>query len=133
MDVATYPVFVHHLPKNLGTPIRQFKYESTWRIALSDNGDIYVTQYTLKRYVHVHRCGAIKRIVKCVENTEAKGIDVDSKTGSVFISGSNRLQKYNSVGVLVKQIASHGSQPKEFRHLNDIRFYKNRVLCLRFR
>jgi cell fate (sporulation/competence/biofilm development) regulator YlbF (YheA/YmcA/DUF963 family) len=125
--MATYPIFVHHPPKNLGTPIRMFKYESTWRIALSDNGDIYVTQYTLKRYIHVHRCGAIKRIVKCIDDTTAKGIDVDSKTGSVFISGENRLQKYNSVGKLVKQIKSFGSQPGEFRHLNDIRFYRNRI------
>ena len=125
-DIATSPIFVHHSPKNLGNPIKKFKYESTWRIAVSDNGDIYVTQYSLKRYVHVHRCGAIKRIVKCVDNT-AKGIDVDSKTGSVFISGENTLQKYNSVGQLVKQIKSYGSQPGEFRHLNDIRFYKNKV------
>lgn len=65
--------------------------------------------------------------MKCVDNTTAKGIDVDSKTGSVFISGDNILQKYNSVGELVKQIKSHGSQPGEFGHLNDIRFYKNKV------
>ena len=126
-DVATYPVLVHHSPKNLGTPIREFKYECTWRIALSKNGDIYVTQYSLKRYVHIHRCGAIKRIVKCIDNCSAKGIDVDSKTGSVFISDSNKLQKYNSVGKFVKQISSHGSQPGQFDHLNDIRFYKNRL------
>jgi tripartite motif-containing protein 2/3/tripartite motif-containing protein 71 len=125
--IATYPIFVHHPPKNLHTPIRKFEYESTWRIALSNTGDIYVTQFSLKRYIHVHRCGAIKRIVKCVDDTTAKGIYVDSKTGSVFISGDNRVQKYNSVGRLVKQIESHGSQPGEFCYLNDIRFYKNRV------
>ena len=40
-DIATSPIFVHHSPKNLGNLIRKFKYESTWRIAVSDNGDIY--------------------------------------------------------------------------------------------
>ncbi len=49
-DMATYPIFVHHPPENLGTPIRKFEYESTWRIALSNTGDIYLTQFSLKRY-----------------------------------------------------------------------------------
>ena len=127
--VANYPIFVHHAPKNLGTPVKKYEYESTWRIAVSENGDIYVTQYALKRYLHIHRCGAMKRIVKCVDVTHAKGIDVDSKTGSVFITGNNKLQKYSSHGELVKQIGgiSQRSQSGKFDHLNDVRFYKNRV------
>ncbi len=65
--------------------------------------------------------------MNCVDDTTAKGIDIDSKTGSVFISGDNRVQKYNSVGKLVKQIERHGSQPGAFNQLNDIRFFKNSV------
>ena len=54
---------------------------------------------------------------------------MDSKTGSVYISGSHKLQKYNSCGELVKEIGSLncGAQPGKFHEPNDIRFYKNRV------
>ena len=122
--VATFPIFVTHSPRK---PVRKIKLDTTWRIALSENGDIYVSQNTYKCYVHLNCDGVIKKVVK--SDILARGIDTDSTTGNVYISGDHKLQKYNSDGQLVKEIGDidTGDQPGEFHDPNDIRFYKNRV------
>ena len=131
IEMATFMIFVNHPPSSLGTPIRIIKSDSAnaWRIALSENGDVYITQYRIECYVHLNCNGSVKHIVKCVDNIAARGIEVDSKTGSVYISGNHKLQKYNSRGELVKEIGSLncGAQPGKFHEPSDIRFYKNRV------
>ena len=126
IEMATFMIFVNHPPSSLGTPIRIIKSANAWRIALSESGDVYITQYRVECYVHLNRNGSVKRIVKCIA---ARGIEVDSNTGCVYISGNHKLQKYNSCGELVKEIGSlnPGSQPGEFHKPNDIRFHKNRV------
>jgi hypothetical protein len=131
-ETATFPIFVSHPLTSLGTPVRVIKSEATnhaWRIALSDNGDIYFTQQRIECYIHLDHNGSVKRIVKCIKNKLARGIEVESKTGSVFISGSHKLQKYNSCGELVKEIgdATPGAEPGELHEPNDVRFHKNRI------
>jgi DNA-binding beta-propeller fold protein YncE len=100
-----------------------------WRIALSDNGDVYFTQWSIECYVHLDPSGSVRRTVKCIKNKFARGIEVESKTGSVFISGNHKLQKYNSCGELVKEIGdvTPGAQPGELHEPNDVRFHKNRI------
>ena len=131
-ETATFPIFVNHLVTSLGTPVRVIKSGATncaWRIALSDNGDIYFTQHRIECYVHLDHNGQVKRTVKCVKNKFARGIEVDSKTGSVFISGNHKLQKYNSCGELVKEIGdvTPGAQPGKLHEPNDVRFHKNKI------
>ena len=128
-EVATFPIFVNHSPRNLGKPARMIELETTWRIALSENGDIYISQNTLQCYIHLNCNGFVKQVVKCKDISAARGIDVDSNTGSVYISGDHKLQKHNSDGQLVKEIGGTdvGDQFGEFHDPNDIRSYKNRV------
>ena len=48
-EVASYQVFVDHPPTCLGTPVRELKSRGTdhaWRISLSENGDVYITNHT---------------------------------------------------------------------------------------
>ena len=71
IEMATFVIFVNHPPSSLGTPIRIIKSEGTknaWRIALSENGDVYITQHKLERYVHLNRNGSVEQIVNCVAN-----------------------------------------------------------------
>ena len=131
-ETATFPIFVSHPVTSLGTPVREIKSAATnraWRIALSDNGNIYFTQQSIECYVHLDPNGSVKRIVQCIKNKFARGIEVESKTGSVFISGSHKLQKYNSCGELVKEVGdvTPGARPGELHEPNDVRFHKNRI------
>ena len=129
IEMAAFPIFVNRPPASLDTPIGMIKSEAAWRIALSESGDIFVTQYSLEQFVCLSSGGFIKQVVKCVDIMAARGIEVDSKTGSVYISGDHKLQKYNSDGQLVKEVGgTHpGNRPGELSEPNDIRFYKNRV------
>ena len=103
-ETATFPIFVSHPVTSLGTPVREIKSAATnraWRIALSHNGDIYFTQQSIECYVRLDPKGSVKRIVQCIKNKFARGIEVESKTGSIFISGSHKLQKYNGLFHLI--------------------------------
>ena len=128
-EVATYQVYVSHPPTSLGTPIRIMLSEAAWRIALAENGDVYVTQYGLECYAHLSHDGSIKRVVKCSDIVAARGIEVDSNTGNVYISGNHKLQQYGPQGNLIKELGSIDprAEPGEFYEPNDIRVHKNRV------
>ena len=129
IEMATFPIFVNRPPTSLDTPIGMIKSEAAWRIALSKKGDIYLTQYTLEQFVCLNCGGSVKQVVKCADIVAARGIEVDSQTGSVYISGNHKLQKYNSDGQLIKEVGGtdHGNRPGELHEPNDIRFYKSRV------
>ena len=128
-EMAIFPIFVDRPPTSLDTPIQIIKAEAAWRIALSESGDVYLTQYALECFVHLNCRGSVKKVVKCVDIVAARGIEVDSQTGSVYISGNHKLQKYNSDGELTKEVGgtNPGTQPGELHEPNDVRFYKSRV------
>ena len=131
-EIGTFQLFVQHPPTQLGTPVRIIKGVKPYYIAISDKGELLVTEYWDHRYTVLDAQG--KRVLTI--GSEGKppfgdgcptGIATDGE-GNVYVASTNhKVQKFNKCGELVKTVGKKGRDIGEFDWPWGVRYHNRHI------
>ena len=131
-EIGTFQLFVQHPPTQLGTPVRIIKGLKPYYIAISDKGELLVTEYWDHRYTVLDAQG--KRVLTIGSKGRPPfgdgcptGIATDGE-GNVYIaSTSHKVQKFNRRGELVKTVGKKGRDIGEFDWPWGVRYHNRHI------
>ena len=127
IEIGTFQVFVQHPPTELGTPVRVIEGVQPMYIAVSDNGELFVTENIHSRYTMLDTQGK-KVLTKPLFGDEwTTGIATDSE-GNVYVASyDHKVQKFNKCGEVVKSVGMKGRNVGEFDFPRGVRYHNHQV------
>ena len=127
--VATHSVFVQYPPTFLGHPEQVIEdIQAPRRLAISNNGELYVTERDSNGYVIFDMNNKRMKSVSSYGSNHLIGITVDDDD-NVYVTSDHKIQKFNRSGALERILGSDqtGTKSGEFNHPNGIRFHDGHI------
>ena len=130
IDIGSFQVFVQHPPTQLGTPVRIIEDITAWYIAVSDMGELFVTenyQYTVLDAQGQRVLTIGSKEEPPFEDGGPTGIAIDGK-GNVYITSENhKMWKFNRHGEVVKSVGKEGESVGEFSWPFSVRYHNHQA------
>ena len=131
-EIGTFQVFVQHPPTQLGTPVRVIEGVQPMYIAVSDKGELFMSEHWDRRYTVLDAWGQIVLTVgsnnkPTLGDVYPAGIVTDDE-GNVYVAtDDHKVQKFNRCGEVVKSVGKEGRNSEEFDHPWGVGYQNHRV------
>ena len=129
-EIGVFQVFVQHPPTQLSIPVRVIKVVAPSYIAVSDKGELFVSEdnkYTVRNAQGQRVLTIGSKGKPPFRNGLPFGIATDGE-GSVYVASfDNKVQKFNKRGEVVKSIGNKGKNFGEFDSPWGVRYHNHQV------
>ena len=130
-EIGTFQVFVQHPPTHLDTPVRTIKGVTPSRIAVGNQGDLFVTEHLESCYTILDAEGQRILTIKFAPFEYPTGIATDGE-GKVYVAntstdGAHKVRKFNRRGEVIKSVGKFGANVGEFAWPFGVRYHNNKV------
>ena len=128
-EIGTFQVFVQHPPTQLDTPVRVIEGVTPSRIAVDNQGELFVTEYLERRYTILNAKGQRTLSIKFERFECPTGIATDGE-GNVYVAstyGAHKVQKLSRHGEVVKSVGKMGTNVGEFQWPFGVRYHNRQV------
>ena len=128
-------MFVHHPPTQLGTPVRIIEGVQPLYVAVSDKGELFVTEHWNYQYVILDARGqrVLTKKMSLIGGGCPTGIATDGQ-GNVYVASchvtmtnAHKMQKFNRRGDVVKSVGKWGRHVREFDWPFGVRYHNHHV------